>query len=298
MTMIQQERASRMSAPRTSTSGGMRDRLGSMGRLGDYLPQGGAIMRAARERPEALLVIAAGLALLMRGGGASRSRGSNWGSMSERELRARGLRHNLDDDAMAGWASSGAGGQAEGVGERVREAGERMTSYASEMGERVSEAASGYASAAGRWVEDARGELSERSTRLADQARALPGELDDAVRDHPLVLAALGVAVGAALGASLPASSLENRAMGGARDQLGEAAQGMAGRLTDAAERALEEAKRSAERHGVSGESVRDVAREAASAFASTAIGREQREGEQRTAGERGGGEGSSTPRA
>ena len=244
MTMIQQERASRMSGPRMSSSGGSRNRFGGMGAMSDYLPDGGAILRVARERPEALLVIAAGLALLMRGAVGAR----DWGAMGERESRARGLRRNLDDEAMADWASSAAA-QAEGVGERVREAGERMTSYAGEMGERVGEAASGYASAAGRWMEDARDELSERSIRLADQARALPGELDDAVRDHPLVLAALGVAVGAALGASLPASSFENRAMGGARDQLGEAA----------------------------------------SALASSAIGGEQGEGELRASGDRGG---------
>jgi ElaB/YqjD/DUF883 family membrane-anchored ribosome-binding protein len=263
MTMIPQNRASRANVG-----------------LSAYMPSADAMMRAARQRPEALLVIAAGLALLMRG--ASRPR--DWRMMSESKLRARGLHHNVRDDAMAGWASSGEQGAsvseaARDVGERARDTGERMTSYAAQMSGRMSEAASDYASAAGRWAEETRDEFSERTQRLMEQARALPGELDEAVRDHPLVLAALGVAVGAALGASFPASSLENRAMGGARDQLGEAAQGVAGRLTDAAERALAEAKRSAERQGVSGESVRDMARDAAGAFASAAMGREEGSG-------------------
>jgi hypothetical protein len=262
MTMIPQDRASRASM-----------------RFSEYMPGGDALMRAARQRPEALLVIAAGLALLMRGGSGRR----DWRSMSEAELRARGLRHNVREDAMEGWASSD--GQGSSISDAARDAGERMTSYAAQMSGRMSDAVSDYASVAGRWAEETRGELSERSQRLMEQARALPGELDDAVRDHPLVLAALGVAVGAALGASFPASSLENRAMGGARDQLSGAAQGVAGRLTDAAERALAEAKRGAERHGVSGESVREMAREAAGAFASAAMGRE----EQRSGGSGGG---------
>ncbi len=277
MTMIDQDRASRASVGGNVASA-LRERVGAM-HAGDYLPSGERIMRLARERPEALLVIAAGLALLMRGAGRGMR---DWGAMSERELHARGIRHNPYDDAMAGWASSeDAAAQAgAGLGERVRETGERMSAYAGELSERASETASEYSAAAGRWAEDARDVLSERSARLARQARDLPHELDEAVRDHPLVLGALGIAVGAALGASFPASSLESRAMGGAREQLGEAAQGVAGRLTDAAERALEEAKRTAERHGVSGESVREMARDAAGAFVSAAAGRDaQRSG-------------------
>lgn len=234
--------------------------------LSGWMPDSDRLMRAARERPEALLVIAAGLALLMRGGGRRRERGMRMGE----GMGVRGVRHNVNEDATGSWTSSG-----EGVADSMREGAESMTRYASDMASRVSETATEYTDVAARWAGDAR-------ETIAAQARALPGELDEAVRDHPLVLAALGVAVGAALGASLPASDIENRTFGSARDQLGEAAQGMSGRFTEAAEDALDAAKRGAERRGLSGETMRDVAREAAGAFASTAAGSEERGSGQR----------------
>lgn len=256
MTLLDQERHGRSYAAALS------------GNLPDWLPDGERMMRAARERPEALLVIAAGLALLLRGGG--RMRGNR---RSRMEMRGRRLRQNIAGDTTSGWTpgASAAAQAGESVAESVREGAESMTRYASDMAGRMTDAASEYTDAATRWAGDA-GET------LAAQARSLSGELDEAVRDHPLVLAALGVAVGAALGASLPASDFENRTFGSARDQLGDAAQGMSGRFTEAAEDALEAAKRGAERRGLSGEAMRDMAREAAGAFASTAAGSETRE--------------------
>jgi ElaB/YqjD/DUF883 family membrane-anchored ribosome-binding protein len=161
----------------------------------------------------------------------------------------------------------------------MREGGESMARAASDMVGEFADAASEYTSATTRWAEHA-GET------LAAQAGSLPGELDEAVRDHPLVLAAIGVAVGvavgAALGASLPASRFENRTFGSARDQLGDAAEGVSGPFTEAAAEALDLVKRGAERRGFSGDSMGDVAREAAGAFASTALGAEERSSGQR----------------
>ncbi len=236
--------------------------------LSSWMPNGGRLMRAARNRPEALLVIAAGLALLMRGGG----RG-NWPGMSD----ARRMRADVENAAASGWASAessvGAGA------ESVREGVESATHYASGVAGRISDTAAEYTNVASRWAEDARESISEQSIRLAAQAGSLKDDLDDAVRDHPLVLAALGVAVGAALGASLPRSRIENRTFGSVRDQLGEAAQGVSGRLGEATEDALDVARRGAERRGLSGESMREMARDAAGVFASTAMGSDERKG-------------------
>ena len=239
--------------------------------LSNWMPNGERLMRAARNRPEALLVIAAGLALLMRGAGRRR----DWRSMSnqnmrDQQMRARRMRADVEDAAESAVGA---------VAETVREGAETATRYASDVAGRISETAGEYTNVATRWADEARETLSEQSMRLTAQASALSDDLDDAVRDHPLVLAALGVAVGAALGASLPRSRIENRTIGLARDQLGEAAEGISGRLTEAAEDALDVAKRGAERRGLSGDAMREMAREAAGAFASTAMGAEERKG-------------------
>lgn len=254
-------------------------RYGRAGKLSDWMPDSDRMMRAVRERPEALLVIAAGLALLFRGGARGMGRGMNRGMQRRRGMStgmSAGMGASLNESMTEGWgaAASSARDMSEGAAESIREGAESMARSASDLAGdiagRVSDTASEYASAATRWTEEA-GET------LAAQARSLPGELDEAVRDHPLVLAALGVAVGAALGASLPASRFENRTFGSARDQLGEAAEGVSGRFTEAAEEALDVVKRGAERRGFSGDSMRDVAREAAGAFASTALGADER---------------------
>lgn len=248
-------------------------RYGRAGNLSDWMPDSDRVMRAVRERPEALLVIAAGVALLFRGGARGMRRGmGRGGNRGMNRGLGRGMERRVNEDGSEGWsaAASTARDMSEGAAESMREGAESMARAASDMVGEFADAASEYTSAATRWAEDA-GET------LAAQARSLPGELDEAVRDHPLVLAALGVAVGAALGASLPASRFENRTFGSARDQLGEAAEGVSGRFTEAAEDALDVVKRGAERRGFSGDSMRDVAREAAGAFASTALGAEER---------------------
>ena len=239
-------------------------RYGRSGNLLYWMPDRKRVMRAVRERPEALLVVAAGLALLFRGGGKGMGRG----------VEHRGL---MGEDVREGWsaAASSARSITEGAAESMREGGESMARAASDMVGEFADAASEYTSATTRWAEHA-GET------LAAQAGSLPGEFDEAVRDHPLVLAAIGVAVGAALGASLPASRFENRTFGSARDQLGDAAEGVSGPFTEAAEEALDLVKRGAERRGFSGDSMGDVAREAAGAFASTALGAEERSSGQR----------------
>jgi ElaB/YqjD/DUF883 family membrane-anchored ribosome-binding protein len=253
-------------------------REGYMSGVFDWLPSTDRLMSQARRRPEAFLVIAAGLALLLRGErrrvevyrSAAYPRGnpsSRAGGVVSETYRSRMER--ADEDAMAGWASSASEGGREAM-ERARDiardAGERMTHYASDVAQQISETTSEYASSAARWAEGTSDELSRRSSHLAQQARSLPGELDDAVRDHPVVLAALGVAVGAAIGASLPATSIENRTMGDVARQAG-------GRFTEAAEEALDEAKRQAERRGLSTEGMKGMARDVAGAFTSAATG-------------------------
>ncbi|MCO6763492.1 hypothetical protein KQH43_30835, partial [Streptomyces sp. EL5] len=49
---------------------------------------------------------------------------------------------------------------------------------------------------------------------LTDQAQQLKGTFDTLLREQPLVVGALGIALGALLGASLPRTETEDRALG------------------------------------------------------------------------------------
>lgn len=254
------------------------------------------IMHMMQRKPEALLLIGAGVALMMRRGRgfnffSSGSRDwssdtqSNWrGQRDYARSRSGSRRYQPTGDDGSDWSQSSQGQSSRGMmssargamndaGEMASDAAENMTNYASGMMQRVGDTASSYASSASRWAGDAREGLMDRSQWIADRARTLPEELDEAVQDHPLVLAALGVAIGAALGATLPTTSLENRAMGETRDQLLDAAQGATSRLGEAAEEAYDEAWRTAESHGLSKDGLKEMARDVGGKFASAATG-------------------------
>ncbi len=249
------------------------------------------VLDMARRKPEALLLIGAGVALMMRSGsglsmpslGLERSTGSRNSQSASARNRAYDARNGNEWAQTAGGAISSARGAvreaADGAGRMAQETGEEMTRYASEMVQNVSATASSYAASAGRMASDARDGLMERSHWIADRARTLPEELDEAVQDHPLVLAALGVAIGAALGATLPATSLENRTMGRASDGIWEAAENATGRIGDAAEEAYEEAWKAARDRGLSADGLKEMAGEVGSKFAQVVSGEEDKTG-------------------
>lgn len=248
--------------------------------LKTFAPSTDTILRAARNRPEAVLVLAAGVALLLRGAskltsssdasssydrhieGVNRSRSANRLSAIAREQGER----------LGEWSDS-ARDTANDAVRTVRDTSERMTGYASNMIDQISETASDYASTASHWADEAREGFSHQSQRVSDLARELPDDLDHAVREHPLVVAALGIAVGAAIGASLPSTRLESRAMGDARNSLFDAARQARGRVGEAAEEAYEEVKRAADERGLNVEGVTEVARDAAKTFAAGVAG-------------------------
>ncbi|MBX9758377.1 MAG: hypothetical protein K2Y29_06335 [Beijerinckiaceae bacterium] len=277
------------------------------------------IMNMMQRKPEALLLIGAGVALMMR-----RGRGFNFFSSGSRDWssdtqanwredrnyggsRSSGRSYQPTGDDGSDWSQSSqrqsSRGQSSGgmmssargamndAGEMASDAADSMTNYASGMMQRVGDTASSYASSASRWAGDAREGLMDRSQWIAERARTLPEELDEAVQDHPLVLAALGVAMGAALGATLPTTSLENRAMGETRDQLLDAAQGATGRLGEAAEEAYDEAWRTAQSHGLSKDGLKEMARDVGEKFASAATGSSENvQGGSQGGGSQGGG--------
>lgn len=215
------------------------------------------VVDTARRKPEALLLLAAGCALMLRGagtGGASRSsRSANYAS-------------------RVSWQSE----TADAVDEARRQSGraaEGASRYAADMRDRVTEAASGYVSAAADYGRDARRRMGEYSGAMRENLSSATDQVSrtaqsaahtaaDTMREQPLLIAALGLAAGAAVAALFPTTDVERRTLGPAGEALVGAA-GAAGRdFADRAARAGEEMRNSAEEH------LRDLAHEATESFA------------------------------
>ncbi|MDH4763550.1 MULTISPECIES: DUF3618 domain-containing protein [Pseudomonas] len=88
------------------------------------------------------------------------------------------------------------------VRDKVTGLGESVSVKASETGERLSDSA------------------AHAKDALADQAQQLKGTFETLLREQPLVVGALGIALGALLGASLPRTETEDRALGKHSDKL------------------------------------------------------------------------------
>ena len=106
--------------------------------------------------------------------------------------------------------------------------GQGMMDRARDLGEDVSDSVSS------TWNQ-AKSRVSDTASRLADTAQGaratLQQQTDRAVqgynhllRDNPLALGAIGIAIGALLGAALPTTEPENRLMGEASDNLADKA--------------------------------------------------------------------------
>ncbi len=102
-----------------------------------------------------------------------------------------------------------------GVGERVGAAAERMTGAASdaisESRNRVAAAAEYASTAASHTAERVSDGLANATSLVRDQGQRMSEGLSGLLRDQPLVVGAVGIAVGALLGYLLPATEAENR---------------------------------------------------------------------------------------
>jgi hypothetical protein len=217
------------------------------GQAGDWL------IGTAKRNPEALLVLAAGCALLLRNAGSSPARASSkwqydeyYGERRERPEPERSWREDLSRTA------------------------ETAKDYASDVTERVSDTASSYASAASRYAEEGRRTMSAQASRFKNQAQSTAGQL---WREQPLAVALFGLAAGAALAALLPSTEVEEQALGQARDAVGDAAGRAGENLKAAVSEAGERLKQSAAERGLSPEGLKEMARDTAQTFTSKASG-------------------------
>lgn len=147
-------------------------------------------------------------------------------------------------------------GTGEGLGDRAGEAMHRVSEASGSAAARVSETAH----AARDKVSHAAVSARERAAQMRESARhqmerARSG-YDYLVREQPLALGAIGLALGAVIAASLPRTRQEDALMGEARDRMAEQAKAVGREQLDRAQRVAEAAGHAAtaeaERQGFS----------------------------------------------
>jgi ElaB/YqjD/DUF883 family membrane-anchored ribosome-binding protein len=213
----------------------------------NYVKQNGAqemlggLGRAVRDNPVPIALIGLGCAWLLYSTATSRREDAYSGHGDE------------FDETYAGANGSRGNGHSRFSGVRER---------ASE----VAASASGMAGAAGESIREAWSATEERGQRLGEYARGGASRAQESyrtlLRERPLALGAIGLAIGAAVGLLLPSTRREDEALGEYRDQIFEQAQA-AGRehvhkaqsvATEAWRAAKETAKEEAAKQGLAGE--------------------------------------------
>lgn len=227
------------------------------------------LIGSVRRNPEAFLVLAAGCALLLRGGR------SYWRRHSMENYRGASMEvYGTDDRAETGQSRRG---RIEAVREGLSEAAESAGDYVETMKDRVYDTASTYASAVTEFAEDGTRRISNQAARLGRQASRFGSQTSATagrmLHEQPLAVAALGLAAGAAVAALLPRTDVEGRAFRPARDALADAASRAAGSVKEAAGEAGRRLQEGAAERGLSAEGLKDLARDAVETFSGSIKG-------------------------
>jgi ElaB/YqjD/DUF883 family membrane-anchored ribosome-binding protein len=237
-----------------------------------YSRTGDWFMDAARRKPEALLLLAAGCALLMR----TSRRPVGW---VPPRMAMGDQGHDRRESTRATSMPSGSSRLRGGF----NEAAETAAEYAGDLKDKVADAASGYAAtvadAVSDYADNARRNLSAGSDRVMSRAHTTYQTASEAIREQPIMIAALGLVAGAAVAALLPATEVERRTLGVARDAIAEVA-GKAGEtLIEAAGEAGDRLKEGAAKGGVDSEGLKELARDVGGTFTSAATGKSEQTG-------------------
>ena len=225
------------------------------------------IMGAVTRNPEGLLLLAAGVALLMRSGRGPSVRRNSFSDRNEGPYRA-----GRDDSASG--ISERVGEAARRAGEYVSEATERAGEYVSQTTDKMSETARSYASSASEYVDEAARIAADRSRRTANQVR---DTADYLVREQPWAVALTGLLAGAAVAAAFPPTRLERRTLGEVGERLRSAAGTMGEQLMEAGTQAGERLSEVAEERGLTSEGLKQAARDVGETFSSALAGEESR---------------------
>jgi hypothetical protein len=116
--------------------------------------------------------------------------------------------------------------------------------------------------------------ISDQAVQFTGQAsERMQSGLGYMLREQPLAIAVVGLAVGAAAAALLPPTEVEARTFGAAGGAIADTASQMGSTLMDAAGEAGERLKQRAEERGLTANNLKDMAKEAVTTFASKAAG-------------------------
>jgi len=219
---------------------------------------------AARQNPLPAALIGMGVLWLFAGGarraGLDPLRAANDAAAAGRSAMKNGLHA----------ASSGASGVAGNIRQVVRETGssasDAMSSAATGLRDSGA-AAYERTSRFGSQVADSATELAKSVPDSASEIFASArSSLTVALREQPLLLGAIGIAIGAGVAASFPATDLESEYLGETSDQVKERAQAFVSEKAewakDAAERAVQAANAEVRHQGLDPDSLKTAAGE------------------------------------
>lgn len=138
-------------------------------------------------------------------------------------------------------------GHTEGVGARLAAGAGAAKAKLTRAADRARDGLADVRDGAVDGVEHARDRAAELAheaqDRAVEYARAARQRFDDTLDHEPLVIGAIGLAVGAAIGAAIPASPVERRYFGPAREKVAERARESLGEVKDVAQRAYGQVK-------------------------------------------------------
>ncbi|TDH60559.1 DUF3618 domain-containing protein [Dankookia rubra] len=232
---------------------------------------------SVRDNPLPLLLIGAGIGwLMMSGSGRQGGTAPSMAASPDRTIGAGSTRVRVyggdagSGGSMAGRASEAVGAARDSVAGAADQAIEKAGQAYRSVGDAVGAVADSLRGATASVTDQVAGSgqaVQARAGELGDQARQGATWL---MREQPLVLGAIGVALGAAVGALLPGTEAEDRLMGETRDAVADRVQASAEqgyeRLKDTAGEHLDHAKaavgQAASGQGGVGAALTDAARE------------------------------------
>jgi hypothetical protein len=228
-------------------------------------------VQAVQKNPEALLLLAAGCALLLRSGSSSgrafqqyQADQRQYGEQTEQMQREAG---QMQDQGSAGkdWH----------IPERISQAADGARSYASEVGKLAAEKTRSFAAATGAYAESTRNNIVDRSGHIVQQAQST---LQRLVEEQPFAVAIAGLAAGAAVAAAFPVTRLERETLGEAGRRVSEAGSTAGERLSEAASATGERLRTVAEEKGLDADGLKAVARDVAGTFGNSLTGAQRHE--------------------
>ncbi|HUR99296.1 MAG TPA: DUF3618 domain-containing protein [Pyrinomonadaceae bacterium] len=204
-----------------------------MRNVGEGVTHSGAF-KTVKKNPLPLALIGLGTGLLMyQNYGRKKSYGAYGGHSQDRRFYGQGEAGSFE----SGRSSAGTmpGGSSAGISDKATAALGSVKDTAGSAIDSVTGAVTNVYSGAGDIAKNA-------YSRVGDYGEVVQDKYDEYLRENPLALGALAVAVGAAVGFSIPSTRYEGKLMGEARENLMEKAHEAAGSLVDKAKQVASDA--------------------------------------------------------